>query len=225
MRLTLSVIIPTYNEEKHLGRLLKSLAYVDPDEVIVVDGGSNDRTCNIAIEEGARVINAEKGRGSQLKKGALASCGELLLFLHADTYFTEKIDLRRLYLSGIRAGFFKLVFDVKRGLSLSILERLINLRARLFSLPYGDHGLFIERKLYFEADGFSDLPFLEDLDFVLRLRKLYPPKYLPHKIVVSSRKHLSKIPLYPFIVSLRNNLLIFLYLLGVSPHLLSKIYK
>ncbi|MCS7150683.1 MAG: TIGR04283 family arsenosugar biosynthesis glycosyltransferase [Caldimicrobium sp.] len=225
MRLTLSVIIPTYNEEKRLGRLLKSLAYVDPDEVKVVDGGSNDETCKIAIKQGARVINAEKGRGSQLKKGALASCGELLLFLHADTYFTEKIDLRGLYLSGIRAGFFELVFDVKRGLSLSILERLINLRARIFSLPYGDQGLFIERKLYFEADEFSAIPFLEDLDFVLRLRKLCPPKNFPHKIVVSSRKHLSKIPLFPFIVSLRNNLLIFLYLLGVSPNLLSKIYK
>ncbi|MCS7199918.1 MAG: TIGR04283 family arsenosugar biosynthesis glycosyltransferase [Caldimicrobium sp.] len=196
----LSVIIPSYNEEKNLKRLLRSLSFIEPDEVIVVDGGSQDRTTSIALREGAKVILSEKGRGYQLRKGAEASRGELLLFLHGDTFFEERIDLRRYYFKGFKAGFFELCFDYKPGFSLVILERLINLRASLFSLPYGDQGLFIEREIYFQLGGFKEMPLLEDLDFVLRLRKLYPPKALPHKIIVSSRKLISRFPLYPFFV-------------------------
>ncbi|MGC9141454.1 MAG: TIGR04283 family arsenosugar biosynthesis glycosyltransferase [Caldimicrobium sp.] len=224
MRVTLSVIIPTFNEELHIDQALKSLELIDPDEVIVVDAGSTDRTREKAEAYGAKVIQSEKNRGIQLKKGAKLAKGNLLFFMHADCKILDKIDLRKLYKKGIKAGFLNLCFD-KSSLSLKLLERLINLRARLFNLPYGDQGLFIERALYEKIGGFKEYPFLEDLDLVLRLKRFYPPFRLPGKILVSSRKFNSKIPFYPFLISLRNNLIILLFLLGFSPNYLKNFYK
>lgn len=139
--------------------------------------------------------------------------------MHADTQILDKIDLKSLYQRGIKAGFFKLIYN-KNGLSLRILEKLINFRAKLFHLPYGDQGLFIERKLYEKLGGFKEYPFLEDFDLVLRLRRAYPPVELPGRILASSRKFSSKIPFYPFWISLKNNFILLLFLCGVSPNYL-----
>lgn len=224
MSLTLSVIIPTFNEEIHLSLAIRSLENLTPDEVIVVDGGSKDQTQFIAKSLGARVIECEKGRGVQLKRGAEIAKGDLLFFMHADCQILDKIDLRALYQRGIKAGFLRLVYE-KKGFSLKVLEKLINLRARLFHLPYGDQGLFVERVLYEKIGGFKEYPFLEDLDFILRLRKIFPPKELPGRILVSSKKMESKLPFYPFWQSLRNNFIILMFLLGISPEFLKKLYK
>lgn len=224
MKPSLSVIIPTLNEEKYLPLVLKSLKLISPDEVIVVDGGSKDKTYEIAKSLGARVILSEKGRGNQLKAGAEASKGDLLLFLHADTQILDKICLKTLYKKGIMAGYFRLTYKSNK-ISLKIYEKLINLRSRVFHLPYGDQGIFVERKLYERLGGFKEYPFLEDFDFIWRLRRVYPPVELPGKILVSSRKLNSKIPLYPFWTSLKNNLILFLFLCGVSPYYLKKFYK
>lgn len=220
----LSVIIPTYNEEKYLPKLLKSLSLLNPDEVIVVDGKSTDNTEKIAYKFGAKFISSERRRGLQLHRGALEAKGKFFLFLHADTYFNERIDLSVAMKKGIKAGFFNLKFD-KNSLSLQILASLINFRARTLSLPYGDQGLFIDRDLYFQIGGYRNLPFLEDFDLIRRLKKVYLPRCLEHTLIVSGRKFQSKIPGYPFWISIKNNLLIFLFLLGVSPEFLKKIYK
>ncbi|MFN3504987.1 MAG: TIGR04283 family arsenosugar biosynthesis glycosyltransferase [Caldimicrobium sp.] len=219
----ISVIIPTYNEEKYLPKLLKSLSLINPGEVIVVDGKSIDKTKKIASSFGAKFLLSERRRGFQLHKGALEAKGNFLLFLHADTHFNEKIDLGKAIKKGIRAGFFYLKFEENTP-SLRILERLINFRAKTFSLPYGDQGLFIERDLYFQIGGYKNLPFLEDFDFIRRLKKVYPPYCLGHTLMVSGRKFQSKLPGYPFWISLKNNFLIALFLLGVSPDFLKKLY-
>lgn len=224
MRPGLSVIIPAFNEERALPLALKSLELLDPDEVLVVDGGSKDNTRKIAESFGAKVILSKKGRGLQLRKGAELAQEELLFFMHADCLILDKINLRNLYCSGLKAGFFKLIYNDNR-FSLKVLERLINLRARLLHLPYGDQGLFIEKTLYEKIGGFRDYPFLEDFDLVLRLRKVSPPKELPGSILVSSRKFNSSMPLYPFWVSLRNNFILLSFLLGKSPNYLRKFYK
>ncbi|MFN4196527.1 MAG: TIGR04283 family arsenosugar biosynthesis glycosyltransferase [Caldimicrobium sp.] len=219
-----SVIIPTYNEEKYLPKLLKSLAFLNPDEVIVVDGKSTDNTGQIAYSFGAKFISCERGRGLQLHRGALEAKGNFLLFLHADTYLNERIDLSIITKKGIKAGFFNLKFE-ENNLSLRILARLINFRAKTLFLPYGDQGLFIDRDLYFQIGGYRNLPFLEDFDLIRRLKKVYLPRCLEHTLIVSGRKFQSKIPGYPFWISIKNNFLIALFLLGVSPEFLKKLYK
>ncbi len=224
MSLTLSVIIPTLNEERYLSKALESLELIAPDEVIVVDGGSTDKTCEIAHDFGAKVILSDRGRGKQLKIGAEIAKGDLLFFMHADCQILNKICLKGIYKKGIRAGYFRLTYNTKE-FSLKLLENLINLRAKFFHLPYGDQGLFIEKELYEKIGGFKEFPFLEDFDLILRLRKIFPPVELPGKILVSSRKFRSSFPFYPFWISLRNNLILLLFLLGVSPDSLRKIYK
>ncbi|BAU23116.1 glycosyltransferase [Caldimicrobium thiodismutans] len=221
MRSSLSVIIPTLNEEIYLPLALKSLANIELDEVIVVDGGSEDKTPFIAKSLGARVIQSEKGRGVQLKKGVEVAKGDLLFFMHADCRILDRINLKDLYKKGIKAGFLNLVYD-GNTFSLKVLEKLINLRARLLHLPYGDQGLFVERALYEKTGGFKEYPFLEDFDLVLRLRKIFPPQPLPGRILVSSRKFKAS---SPFLISLKNNYILLRFLFGASPENLKKFYK
>lgn len=176
----ISVIIPTLNAEAHLGETLSSLVPAAVDglirEVIVVDGGSSDRTLEIADGAGAEIVKSEGGRGRQLKAGAARARFPWLLFLNGDTYLDagwerdanlhiERVDNGR---RRAAAASFRFALDDEGGLP-RLLETMASLRSGLFKLPYGDQGLLIPRALYDEVGGFSELPALEDLDLVRRL--------------------------------------------------------
>lgn len=179
-RAMISVIIPTYNAEKSLAATLTSLITACVDglvrEVVIVDCGSDDQTLAIADQSGATVISAERGRGSQLRAGAAKSRCPWMLFLHADTVldtgwereaaqFMERIDTGAL---PPKAAHFRFRLD-DLGAAPRVIETGVALRTTLFRLPYGDQGMLIPRALYQEAGGYSDLPIMEDLEFVRRL--------------------------------------------------------
>ena len=174
MLASVSVVIPTLNAESHLPGNLSSLA---PGlgaglikEAIVVDGGSQDRTIEIACDAGCRVISSPKGRGRQLRTGGVNARGDWLLFLHADTRLADGwVDALRDHMQRPeRAAAFKLVFDSDEKQA-RWLERRAALRVRLLGLPYGDQGLFIHKNLYFEIGGFTDQPLMEDVDIIRRI--------------------------------------------------------
>ncbi len=176
----ISVVIPTLNAERHLPSALAALVSAAVDgvirEVIVVDGGSNDRTRQVADFAGATFLEAERGRGAQLSAGADAAKFPWLLFLHADTVleagweraavdFMHRVDIGATPRS---AAAFRFKLDDK-GFQPRILEAIVRLRCSLFRLPYGDQGLLISRRLFNELGGYKPLPLMEDVDLVTRL--------------------------------------------------------
>ncbi len=197
---------------------------LNPTEIIVVDGGSTDSTVEIAKLEGIQVIKSEKGRGIQLQKGALSATGDILLFIHADAIIKQEVDFDKIIDAGFGGGFFKLKFDAD-SFTIRLVEIFANFRARLHSLPYGDQAIFVKKDVFQQMGGFKPYPFLEDIDFVLRLRRKYRLYCLSDYVIVSSRRLIKPIPLSPILVSVRNVLIVLLMFLGVKPDKLIKLYK
>ena len=188
----ISVIIPTLNEEKALSLTLAHVLMQPGDyDVIVVDGGSTDRTCNIAENERRiRLLHAPKGRASQMNLGAHHASGEWLLFLHADTQLPSGALTRLNALESdlsIQAGGFFHRFS-GHDWRLRMLSSLNNLRCRWSKVLYGDQAMFVRRALFKRLGGFPDQPFLEDVMFSRKLVRVVTPVLLTPPVVTDSRK-------------------------------------
>lgn len=188
----LSVIIAARNEAGRLPSLLADLAMA-PDlvrEVVVTDGDSGDGTAELAALAGAEVLRGSPGRGRQLAAGVAASLGSWLLLLHAD------VRLPLQWAAAIRRGIdrgpatasaFRLAIEGNDP-ALRCVEWAVVLRSWLGQLPYGDQGLLLSRQLYERAGGIAPLPLMEDLEFVLRLRRLARIGCLPLALRVDGRR-------------------------------------
>lgn len=189
----LSVVIPVRDEASRLPALLADLASAPADllgEVWVVDGGSRDGSAGLARLAGARVLRSGGGRGAQLAQGIEACMGAWLLLLHADVRLPP--DWPRLVRQAIAAGpdqawAFPLAIQ-GAGPLLSLVALLTNLRCRLLGLPYGDQGLLVARSLLERCGGLAPLPLMEDLDCMLRLRRLSWPRLLQQPLQVDGRR-------------------------------------
>lgn len=176
----ISVIIPTLNADDGLAACLTALIPAAVEglvrEVIVVDGGSSDRTLKIIEQSGAELVRSPPGRGEQLGTGAARARGPWLLFLHADTVLEtgwerevsalmERVDNGR---RETTAASFRFALD-DLGFWPRMVEAGVALRCALFRLPYGDQGLLIPKQLYQQVGGYSQLPLMEDVDLVRRI--------------------------------------------------------
>jgi len=221
----LSIVIPALNEEARIGETLaRCLEAGDPLELIVVDGGSRDRTAAVAQKAGARVLVSHPGRGSQMNLGAGAAKGDILLFLHADTLLPEGYD--RLIRSALRTpsvvgGYFRLRFSRSSPL-LRYKERTINLRTRVFRMPYGDQALFVRAPVFSLAGGFPDIPIMEDVELVRRLRRMGKLAYVRNAAVSTSARRFTR--LGTLRATLRNKATFYGYRLGLSPDRLARWY-
>lgn len=185
-----SVIIPTFNEAANLPALLEKIRAGHPHEIIIADGGSNDGTVAVAEAAGARVVSSRKGRAVQMNRGAAVASGELLLFLHADTLPPEDfcgIVAETLNRPGTSAGAFRFALDDGIGAA-AFIEKLVHLRCKLFATPYGDQGLFLRRCLFQQLGGFPDVPCLEDLRLVRKLRGCGRVRTTKESALTSSRR-------------------------------------
>ena len=166
---------------------------VDPSaaDVIVVDGGSRDRTVGRARAAGARVLAAPAGRARQLEAGWRASDTDVVLFLHADTRLPAGwAGAVRAALADpdVAGGAFALRFD-RRSLGLRIVEWGARMRVALFGLPYGDQALFARRAALEAVGGVPLVPILEDLDLVSALRRRGRLAMLVLPVTTSARRY------------------------------------
>jgi len=188
----ISIIIPTYNEAKALPGALDHLQAEEGDfEIIVSDGGSSDGTCELAKARSAiRVVTGAKGRACQMNAGARLAQGEWLLFLHADTRLPEGI-LRTLARDcedrGLQAAGFRHRFSGD-GRLLRFISWLHNTRCRITGILYGDQGLVIQSRLFWNLGAYPDVSILEDVIFGERLRRVARPALLPRCVITDSRK-------------------------------------
>jgi rSAM/selenodomain-associated transferase 2 len=221
---TLSVIVPTLNEASVLGATLEAVARLrGPVEVIVVDGGSEDQTVDIACTHPADVSTAPRGRGSQMHAGAGRAHGKVLWFVHADTHppadAVQQI-LQACDQPNIVGGCFTVRF-AGPTCAARFLSRLYRYLGWL-GLCYGDTAIFVRRDAYEQIGGFLSLPLFEDVDLVRRLKRKGRFVRLPGVVVTSSRRFERR----NFVLTLVQwTLLQLLYWLGVNPRLLARRYR
>jgi rSAM/selenodomain-associated transferase 2 len=191
--MTLSIIIPTYNESENIPALVQYLfkhGNTDLVEIIVVDAGSTDDTVELAKTEGANaVISPKKGRAVQMNFGASIAKGDCFYFVHADTMPppTYMQDIAIALKSGHTMGRYLSRYNSK---SLLLKINAFLSRMDVFEGMGGDQTLFITRKLFFEAGQFdSAMKIMEEFEFCSRARKLGNYKIIPKKVLISARKY------------------------------------
>lgn len=222
----LSLIIPTLNAAATLKTTLQSAeASGFVTETIIADGGSEDKTAEIAAHHNARFLQAPPGRGTQLAKGATAATNPWLLFLHADTqlgngwqaevqaFITNSKDQNQ-------AAVFKFALNDPNPAARR-LERLVQRRCQWFGLPYGDQGLLISRTHYDQIGGYPELPLFEDVDIVRRIGRRHISYLTTPALTSAVRYQKDGYLLRP----LRNITCLILYFAGFSPNLIRRLYQ
>ena len=187
----LSVIVPAFDEEQALPAALAAAASLRSrgHEVIVVDGGSSDRTAELARAAADRVLAAPRGRARQMNAGAERARGDVLLFLHADTLLPADAD--RCIARALERGRDWGRFDVRidgRSPALRWVAWLMNARSRLTGIATGDQAMFVRRDAFARAGGFPDVPLMEDLLLSRALGRASPPACLRERVTTSGRR-------------------------------------
>lgn len=224
MNLSVSIIIPVLNEEKFVGRAVETASATGAFEVIVVDGGSRDETVAIANNLDCKLVNSEPGRARQQNAGADLAKGDVLLFQHADTLLSEDsvTQIKELLADeNVLAGGFRQQIDAE-GWMFRLLEKGNARRISRRGLPFGDQGIFIRRDTFVQLGGFPDVPLMEDVLLMKKVRKLAKPRLLPGPLGVSARRWRRH-----GVVSqtIRNHLLRAAHCCGVSEEYLARFYR
>lgn len=188
----LSIIIPALNEAESIRSSLTRLQALRRAgaEVIVVDGGSTDDTVALARDLADAVIDAPRGRASQMNAGACKAKGELLLFLHADTLLPE--DAMEQVTGALDSpdriwGRFDVEFDSSLRL-LRIVAFMMNLRSRWTGIATGDQAIFVQRRALEQIGGFPNIVLMEDIALSKLLKRLAAPVCLRSKVTTSGRR-------------------------------------
>ncbi|MEM7058846.1 MAG: TIGR04283 family arsenosugar biosynthesis glycosyltransferase [Pseudomonadota bacterium] len=226
MTAPVSVVIPVLNAADRIGPCLGALGEALFEglihEVILADGGSTDAIQDVADSIGALLVETSPGRGKQLAAGARQARGQWLLFVHADSVLGA--DWAQAVRDHIRtrprhAGYFHLRFASTHWMAAPVAA-WANLRSRLFGLPYGDQGLLIPRTLYDQTGGYPEIPLMEDVAIVRRLRGHL--RMLPCEILTDAVRYETE---GWFRRGGRNLLTLIRYFLGTPPEKLARGYS
>lgn len=219
----ITIVIPALNEEKYIEQTIRSAQNSKHVEILVVDGGSTDKTIDKAIKAGARVIHSTSGRAKQLNCGAQQAKAEFIIFLHADTKlpanYAESVQ-STLYNKKYIAGAFKLSLSSKKK-GMNFIAKVANWRAQIFQFPYGDQALFMKSTHFKEMKGFAEIPIMEDFELVCRLRKIGKIKICEKKVITSARRWEKK---GIIMTTLINQMMVIGYLLRIPLPNLAEFY-
>jgi rSAM/selenodomain-associated transferase 2 len=194
-KMKISVVIPTFNEEDNISRTIsKVINQPGIVEVIIVDGGSIDNTISIAQNFDVKIISSGKGRGEQLDKGWREAEGDIIWFLHADT-FPQKIATEQIFEAfknrETALTAFYLDFGASQN-SLRLIEYFTNIRSLFLKLPYGDQGIAVRRKNLAAINGLPNWPNLEDVYLVSQMKSYGKIQMLQSRVLTSSRRYEKK---------------------------------
>ena len=227
MKPIISIIIPVLNEQAQINTTLSALFRLkgaETTEIIVVDGDTRGNTVSVIEYHHVVKILSPKGRSMQMNEGARSANGDMLLFLHADTRlpWTAFCDITCILgEKDIAGGAFDLKIDGK-GPGYRIIEKAASLRSRLTRLPYGDQAIFVKKTWFIKTGGFLSVPLMEDINFMQRLNMAGANiKILPNPVLTSARRWKKE---GLILCTLRNWLILVLYLTGVSPERLTHLY-
>ncbi|AFZ47855.1 glycosyl transferase family 2 [Cyanobacterium stanieri PCC 7202] len=221
----ISIIIPVFNEEDFLKQNISFFTSLENTEIIFVDGGSQDETTNILERHNLRVVLSPVAcRSYQMNLGAKLARGDILLFLHGDTllpnnYGQAIIDI--LSQKCVVAGAFNLKIDQHLPL-INFVCMMVKVRSHLFSLPYGDQGIFMKKEIFETLGGFPEMPIMEDFALIKQLQKIGKIKIADAAVVTSARRW-QKLGVVK--TTLINQIIIVGYYLRIDPHRLVKIYR
>lgn len=197
----ISIITPVLNESENIKPFLGKLQYLKGDfEVIFIDGGSTDGTV-VELEKMKRgfkkpmiILSATRGRGNQMNKGAEHAKGEILLFLHVDSYIERdsllKIDKTLTDGKVIGGGFIQNFSDPALFFRLS--SAIGNFQSKVTKIFFGDFGIFIRKDMFEQMGGYDNIQFLEDVEFCRKAKKYGQLQQIDRLIVTSARRYYSK---------------------------------
>lgn len=219
----ISVIIPVLDDAAALAQLLRHLRPDPRIEIVVVDGGGDAHLAELArARPDLRLVRSSPGRATQMNAGAKVANGQWLLFLHADSMLPDGwLDLFERSVADAQGGWFAFALD-HPSRHARLIEWGVRWRVRLFGLAYGDQGLFVTSNLFEAMGGYRDIPLMEDVDFVRRLRRRARVVQVPVTIRTSARRWERD---GWWARSARNLTLVTLYFAGVSPARLAKWYR
>ena len=223
-----SIIVPVFHEEEWINALIEYLNNLDLHkdiEIIVVDGAREKNTLKAIHNNQVIKIPSEKGRAKQMNVGASAAKGEILIFLHADTELPfqalKKINSfigQREYVGGA----FDLGIKSDKFI-FKMIGTLSSLRSRFNRIPFGDQAIFIRREYFNQIGGYKEIPLMEDVELMRRIKKSRKKIWIFYDRVMTSPRRWEKEGI--IYCTLRNWAIQALYLLGVSPHKLTNFYK
>lgn len=221
---SVAVVVPLLNEAALLPSMMKTWENLGANELLIVDGGSNDGSRELLDQSGLRWMRSEAGRARQMNVGAAASSSDILLFLHADTQLPPHA------LQAARDAFHRAEtvagrFDVRiegGHPMLRIVERAMCWRSRLTGISTGDQAIFVCREVFERIGGFPDQPLMEDIELSKRLKREGSIACLPLQVRTSGRRWESR---GMFATILLMWWLRLLYWLGVSPERLVRMYR
>ncbi len=232
--LSVAVVIPVLNEEAGILKTLENLiASHSFEQLIIVDGGSVDNTCQLVREfidrqgghfHGGNILFTEsvRGRAVQMNAGASLSHADILVFVHADTVLPQNAItlIKSAIKRGALWGRFAVTLD-QPGIGYRIVATAMNLRSRISGITTGDQALFVRRDLFRLIGGYPVIPLMEDIVLSERLKEIEAPVFIKDKVITSARRWQQKGILLTILFMW---LLRFLFWTGVSPTRLARHY-